>query len=112
MKIMKYIAYLTALLLILGAAYLGNLFFMKPLSIDHYLAKNLIIDYAEAPEGLTYIGIIDRFNWLTNHLSKLSIEDLEDFSDDLIKAKERQSLLKSYETTELSKEQQLSLIHI
>ena len=108
MKIMKYIAYLTALLLILGAAYLGNLFFMKPLSIDHYLAKNLIIDYAEAPEGLTYIGIIDRFNWLTNHLSKLSIEDLEDFSDELIKAKERQSLLKSYETSELSKEQQIT----
>ena len=108
MKIMKYIAYLTALFLIVGAAYLGNLFFMKPLSIDHYLAKNLIIDYAEAPEGLTYIGIIDRFNWLTNHLSKLSIEDLEDFSDELIKAKERQSLLKSYEATELSKEQQIT----
>ena len=66
MKIMKYIAYLTALFLIVGAAYLGNLFFMKPLSIDHYLAKNLIIDYAEAPEGLTYIGIIDRFNWFND----------------------------------------------
>ena len=108
MKIMKYIAYLTALFLIVGAAYLGNLFFMKPLSIDHYLAKNLIIDYAESPEGLTYLGVIDRFNWLTNHLSKLSIEDLEDFSDELIKAKERQSLLKSYETSELSKEQQIT----
>ena len=81
---------------------------MKPLSIDHYLAKNLIIDYAESPEGLTYLGVIDRFNWLTNHLSKLSIEDLEDFSDELIKAKERQSLLKSYGISELSKEQQIT----
>ena len=60
--------------------YLTNLFYMKPFSIDHYLAKNLIIDFSDTPEGLTYLGIVDRFNWATGHLSKLSITDLAEIS--------------------------------
>ena len=43
---------------------------MKPFSIDHYLGKELVLDLTGSPEELTYVGILDRFNWLTNHNSK------------------------------------------
>ena len=54
MRILRYIVYLFGIICLFGVMYLTNLFYMKPFSIDHYLAKNLIIDFSDTPEGLTY----------------------------------------------------------
>ncbi|SVD63004.1 uncharacterized protein METZ01_LOCUS415858, partial [marine metagenome] len=108
MRIIRYFGYLVSLVLLIGLVYLTNLFLMKPFSIDHYLAKNLIVDFSDTPEGLTYIGLVDRFNWITNHLSELSIVDLEDISQELIRAKERKAVLLSYKSSELSDEQEIT----
>ena len=72
-KILKHTRNLLFIILGVGSLYLINLFFMKPLSIDHFLAKELILDLASSPEELTYVGVLDDYNWLTNHNSKLSI---------------------------------------
>ena len=72
-KILKYTKNLTLLALGLVGIYLFNLFFMKPYSIDHFLGKELVIGLVDSPEAMTYIGIFDRFNWLTGHNSNLSI---------------------------------------
>ena len=53
---------------------------MKPVSIDHYLGKELVMNLTDSPEELTYVGILDRFNWLTNHNSKLSIPQDNDIA--------------------------------
>ena len=38
--------------LILCASYVVNLFLMKPLSMDHYLAKELVIELIDSPEAM------------------------------------------------------------
>ena len=65
------------LLLTLGVAslYLANLFLMKPVSIDHFLGKELALGLIDSPEALTYIGLFDSFNWITRHNSRLSIPE-------------------------------------
>ena len=81
-KILKSVStllYVTSrlLLLILGLAslYLANLFLMKPVSIDHFLGKELALGLIDSPEALTYIGLFDSFNWITRHNSRLSIPE-------------------------------------
>jgi len=87
-KFFKWIGYSIAVVLALGMLYLGNLFFMKPLSLDHYLGKEVVLEFLDSPEALTYMGIVDRFNWITHHQSKISITGLEDLEEDLTEAKE------------------------
>ena len=54
MKItIRYIGYLLFLGLIITSLYFMNLFSKKPLSIDHYLAKELIIGVLDSPEYMT-----------------------------------------------------------
>ena len=55
----------------LTALYLGNLFFMKPVSIDHYLGKEIVVSLVDSPELLTYLGVFDRFSHITKHNSNL-----------------------------------------
>ena len=78
---MKYVSRFAVFLLVVGVLYLCNLFLMRPWSIDHFLAKELILDAIDWPESLTYLGFVDDFNWLTNHQSKLSVYSPEDFGD-------------------------------
>ena len=81
-KILKSVSkllYVTSrlMLLILGLAslYLANLFLMKPVSIDHFLGKELALGLIDSPEALTYIGLFDSFDWITGHNSRLSIPE-------------------------------------
>ena len=98
-KIFKY-AFLIAFT---GASlYLANLFLMKPFSIDHYLAKELVIGLADSPEALTYIGIFDNFNWLTKHNSRLSIPTDEDMDNDIKKLEKAIKTLYKYKDSSLS----------
>ena len=77
--------------------YVINLFWMRPWSIDHYLAKELILDAMDSPEALTYLGLVDGMNWLTNHQSKLSIYTPEELDQDLIELKRHRLMLNSFD---------------
>ena len=82
-KILKYSIRFLAIVISVISLYLVNLFLMKPFSIDHYLGKELALEIIESPESLTYIGIFDRFNWLTKHNSRLSIPEDDDLENDI-----------------------------
>ena len=107
-RFFKWIGYLFATAFILGILYLGNVFLMKPFSLDHYLGKELILELFDSPEALTYLGIVDRFNWIIGHQSRISITGLEDLEEDLIKAKEAKSMLLAYKDASLSKQQKIT----
>ena len=107
-KLFKGFVYSVGLLLIVCIFYLGNLLLFKPFSLDHYLAKELILEMVDSPESLTYLGVVDRFNWLTNHQSKISITGLSDMEEDLIDAKKLKTRLLSYKDESLSQQQKIT----
>ena len=93
---------LVAVLLVLTALYSFNLFMMKPFSVDHFLSKELILDLIESPEELTYVGILDRFDWITKHNSKLSIPQDEDIDNDIKQIEKVIKTLYKYNDSRLS----------
>ena len=101
-KILKHAGKLIAVTLGIASLYLFNLFFMKPFSIDHYLGKELVLDLTGSPEELTYVGILDRFNWLTNHNSKLSIPQDSDIEDEIKHTEKIIKTLYKYNDSNLS----------
>ena len=107
-KFLKAALYSLGLFLLGGVIYLGNLFLFKPFSLDHYLAKELILEMLDSPEALTYLGVVDRFNWVTNHQSKISTSGLEELKEDLLEAKDSRSVLLSYNDESLSKQQKIT----
>ena len=107
-KLLKWMGYSAVLSLIVALLFLVNLFFMKPLSIDHFLAKELFLEMLDSPESLTYLGVVDRFNWLTGHQSEISINGLKELDEDLLSSKDARLTLLSYEEDSLSNQQQIS----
>ena len=101
-KILKAVKNLFILVLGLLSLYLVNLFFMKPFSIDHYLGKELVMSLLDSPEALTYIGVFDRFNWLTKHNSRLSIPKDDDIENEIIETREIIKKLYKYKDNNLS----------
>ena len=75
---------------------------MKPFSVDHFLSKELILDLIESPEELTYVGILDRFDWITKHNSKLSIPQDEDIDNDIKQIEKVIKTLYKYDDSRLS----------
>ena len=53
--------------------YLMNLFSTKPYSLDHFLAKELIVSMTESPEYMTYLGLFDNFDFVTLSTIKNSL---------------------------------------
>ena len=107
-KILKGLGRLAALSVILTALYLVNLFFMKPYSIDHYLGKELVFGLMGSPEAMTYIGVFDRFNWLTKHNSKLSIPQEDDIEKDIVDLEKSIKTLYKYDDSKLSDNQRIT----
>ena len=100
--IFKFAIKLVAVLLALTALYSFNLFMMKPFSVDHFLSKELILDLIESPEELTYVGILDRFDWITKHNSKLSIPQDEDIDNNIKQIEKVIKTLYKYDDSRLS----------
>ena len=100
--IFKFAIKLVAVLLALTALYSFNLFMMKPFSVDHFLSKELILDLIESPEELTYVGILDRFDWITKHNSKLSIPQDDDIDNDIKQIEKVIKTLYKYDDSRLS----------
>jgi len=92
----------------LGSLYLVNLFFMKPVSIDHYLGKELVIGLFDSPESMTYMGIFDKYNWITKHNSALSIPKHEDLDEGINDAKKSLSVLSKYKDSSLTNNQKIT----
>ena len=80
----KYLLRLILLALLAISIYLVNLFFMKPFSIDHFLAKETFLEIIDSPESMTYIGIFDKYNWFTGHASKLTIPSQKQLDRDIV----------------------------
>ena len=107
-KILKGLGRLAALSVILTSLYLVNLFSTKPYSIDHYLGKELVFGLMDSPEAMTYIGVFDRFNWLTKHNSKLSIPQEDDIEKDIVDLEKSIKTLYKYDDSKLSDNQRIT----
>ena len=105
-RIIKSVGFMLVWALMLFGIYLFNLFYMKPVSIDHYLGKEIIKDLTSSPEYMTYLGIFDDLDWLTGHNSKISIPDYEDITEDLNSEKRKLDILTRYSDKALSPLQQ------
>jgi len=106
--ILKYTKPILSIFLGIAGLYLINLFFMKPISMDHYLGKEIISGMMDSPEAMTYLGIVDRLNFITNHQSNLSVHGLEDRAEDLADLKESKAMLERYDNSKLSRQQKIT----
>ena len=82
-----------------------NLFSKKPYSLDHFLAKELIVGVFDSPEYMTYLGIFDDFSPILGHNQKLSISSLEDDEKNYRDNLQRLDTLKGYKVNKLSSNQ-------
>jgi len=105
-RIIKSVGFILVWALMLFSIYLFNLFYMKPVSIDHYLGKEIIKDLTSSPEYMTYLGIFDDLDWLTGHNSKISIPEYDDIAEDLNSEKRKLDILTRYNDKALSPLQQ------
>ena len=106
--ILKYSKYAVITFITITGFYLINLFLMKPVSIDHYLGKEIVMEMLDTPEMLTYLGILDPFNFITKHQSKLSNNGLEDLKEDLEEMKQTKKILERYDDSKLSQQQSIT----
>ena len=107
-KILKLTARLLVIVVALFSIYLANLFLMKPYSIDHYLGKELVLGLVDSPEALTYVGILDRFNWLTKHNSRLSIPEENDLEEGIKELEKGIKTLYKYKDSSLTDVQKIT----
>ena len=93
---------------VIVSLYLLNLFSKKPYSLDHFLAKELIVGILDSPESMTYLGLFDDYNLIFNHNQRLTISSLEDGKKKYLEDLQRLDTLKKYQVDGLSKNQQIT----
>ena len=104
----RYITYLILLGAIITSLYLMNLFSKRPFSLDHYLAKELIINVLDSPEYMTYLGIFDNYGQVLGHNKKLSINSLEDSESNYRDSLQTLATLKRYDVNDLTENQKIT----
>ena len=107
-RTLKYFGYLIFIILVMSSLYLMNLFSKKPYSLDHFLAKELIVGVFDSPEYMTYLGIFDDFSPILGHNQKLSISSLEDDEENYRDNLQRLDTLKGYKVNKLSQNQRIT----
>ena len=105
---MKYCGYLSVSLLVVGCLYLMNLFSTKPYSLDHFLAKELIVSMTESPEYMTYLGLFDNFDFVTKHNQKLSIPSAEQSKENYKNNVEKLKIIKGFNVNTLEQDQRIT----
>ena len=105
----KYFGAAFGIAFLICSIYVVNLFSSKSFSLDHYLAKELMVSLFDSPEFLTYIGAFDFLNPITKHNSKLSNDSLEDAEESHIDTLKHLQVLNSYEDDALTEEQIIEL---
>ena len=109
MKItLRYITYLIFLGVIITSLYLMNLFSKKPFSLDHFLAKELVINVLDSPEYMTYLGIFDNYGQVLGHNRKLTIDSLEDSESNYQDSLETLATLNRYDVNDLTENQKIT----
>ena len=93
---------------VIVSLYLLNLFSKKPYSLDHFLAKELIVGILDSPESMTYLGLFDDYNLIFNHNQRLTISSLEDGKKKYLEDLQRLDTLRKYQVDDLSKNQQIT----
>ena len=88
--------------------YLMNLFSKKPFSLDHFLAKELVINVLDSPEYMTYLGIFDNYGQVLGHNKKLSINSLEDSESNYRDSLDTLATLKRYDINDLTENQKIT----
>tara|TARA_B110000196_G_scaffold300236_1_gene293467 strand:+ start:1442 stop:3190 length:1749 start_codon:yes stop_codon:yes gene_type:complete len=81
---------------------------MRPYSIDHYLAKELVVGITDSPEYMTSLGVFDDYNVLLKHNQKLSIDSLEEGEEDHSDNLSQLEVLRSYNSDRLSSVQKVT----
>ena len=104
-KFIKYIGAAFGITFLISSIYVINLFSSKPFSLDHYLAKELMVSLLDSPEYLTYIGAFDFLNPIIKHNSKLSNDSLNDAEKSYIDSLKHLQTLNSYSDDELTENQ-------
>jgi uncharacterized protein (DUF885 family) len=107
-KLFKYFGYAILGGLVVSSLYMVNLFIMRPYSIDHFLAKELVMDMVDSPEMMTYLGIFDNYNVILKHNQKLSVSSLEDADQDHADRIKRLKILNKYDSKNLSEIQKIT----
>ena len=107
-KLLKYFGYLLLSGSLVVSLYLANLFLLKPYSMDHYLAKELVTGLLESPEFMTYVGIFDPFNVILKHNQKLTIDSVEDGEEDYQDNLKHLAMLQKYNPSDLSEVQKVT----
>ena len=109
MKItLRYITYLIFLGVMITSLYLMNLFSKKPFSLDHFLAKEIVINVLDSPEYMTYLGIFDNYGQVLGHNKKLSINSLEDSESNYRDSLDTLATLKRYDINDLTENQKIT----
>ena len=107
-KTFKYLGYSVLVLSVIVSLYLLNLFSKKPYSLDHFLAKELIVGILDSPESMTYLGLFDDYNLIFNHNQRLTISSLEDGKKKYLDDLQRLDTLRRYQADDLNKNQQIT----
>ena len=85
-----------------------NLFSKKPFSLDHFLAKELVINVLDSPEYMTYLGIFDNYGQVLGHNRKLTIDSLEDSESNYRDSLETLATLNRYDVNDLTENQKIT----
>ena len=85
-----------------------NLFSQKPVSIDHYLAKDLVKKITDSPEYMTNLGVFDNFGFIFRHNERLSVQTSDKRNEDYKHNLNRLKILEGFEERKLSKSQKIT----
>ena len=85
-----------------------NLYSQKPVSIDHYLAKDLVKKITDSPEYMTNLGVFDNFGFIFRHNERLSVQTSDKRNEDYKHNLNRLNILEGFEESKLSKSQKIT----
>ena len=85
-----------------------NLYSQKPISIDHFLAKDLIERITDSPEIMTNLGVFDNFSFIFRHNERLSVQTSDKRREDYEHSLRRIKVLQGFDKSKLSKSQKIT----
>ena len=107
-KILLSSGILLTVIFISSCLYLMNLYSQKPVSIDHYLAKDLVKKITDSPEYMTNLGVFDNFGFIFRHNERLSVQTSDKRNEDYKHNLNRLKILEGFDESKLSKSQKIT----
>ena len=107
-KILLSSGILLTVIFVSSCLYLMNLYSQKPVSIDHYLAKDLVEKITDSPEYMTNLGVFDNFGFIFRHNERLSVQTSDKRNEDYKHNLNRLNILEGFDESKLSKSQKIT----